>query len=46
MSNYCFYSQDALALAQSAGVDVIITAMLSSIKNKHIFFADLYLMRM
>ncbi|ECM2385744.1 AAA family ATPase [Salmonella enterica subsp. enterica serovar Typhimurium] len=26
MSNYCFYSQDALALAQSAGVDVIINS--------------------
>ncbi|HBB0641414.1 TPA: DNA/RNA helicase, partial [Escherichia coli] len=24
MSGYCFYSQDALALAQAAGVDVII----------------------
>ncbi|HAT7641701.1 TPA: DNA helicase, partial [Enterobacter asburiae] len=24
MSSYCFYSQDALALAQSSGVDVLI----------------------
>ncbi len=24
MSGYCFYSQDALALAHAAGVDVII----------------------
>ncbi len=46
MSNYCFYSQDALALAQSAGVDVIINSYAEQHKNKHIFFADLYLMRM
>ncbi|HCD4112085.1 TPA: DNA/RNA helicase, partial [Klebsiella pneumoniae] len=24
MSSYCFYSQDALALAQSSGIDVLI----------------------
>lgn len=37
MSNYCFYSQDALALAQSAGVDVIINSYAEQHKKTNIY---------
>ncbi len=46
MSGYCFYSQDALALAQAAGVDVIINEYAEKNKNRHMFFVVPCQMRM